>query len=349
MNSKDLRDFHFTDIDIEDFLNQKALGLDVYIKLNTDRYVKIFLEGDSISTERVEFYKNDKKVKKFYLMNGDRGKYLKFCYSLANKTMTDDAVSSEFKTNLLMSISEKFMEDVYFKGLQREMVEEGKQICKQIHNFITTQKDLYKTLIRLNEFDPSAFSHSYLVTIFSAATIMKFESYSRQLLENTALACMFHDVGKSQLPKEMVTLLPDELNQADLERYKQHPGLGADLVATKPLIHSLVTLIIRQHHEYVDGSGFPQGLTGKNIIIQGNIVCLVNDFVHLMVDEGINPIGAMRKLLSDEKNILRYLPDVIEKFIRVFVSHHEFTNPENTTLSKLLNWKESRFETGEKI
>jgi HD-GYP domain-containing protein (c-di-GMP phosphodiesterase class II) len=84
----------------------------------------------------------------------------------------------------------------------------------------------------------------------------------------------------------------------------EHPAIGASFVASRPDIPAEVRLIIEQHHEFHDGSGFPKGLRGSSIFELASIVGLANLFDELVA-------GARGSLLERQVQAMRELQGVL--------------------------------------
>lgn len=97
-------------------------------------------------------------------------------------------------------------------------------------------------------------------------------------LEYLALASQMHDVGKIGIP-DGILLKPGKLTPEELEVMKRHPQIGGDLLAN---IDSEVTWMAESialtHHEKYDGSGYPKGLKGEAIPLEGRIVAIADVF-----------------------------------------------------------------------
>ncbi|MCB9062302.1 MAG: HD domain-containing protein [Halobacteriovoraceae bacterium] len=311
-------DGEFTKIKIDEFYSSKNVLFDLYVRLSSGRYVKILHAGDQFDKERIDKYKNEKQVQYLYFSNKDRRKYIQFLNHMSGKVVNNRAVTSQTKVSLLKNISEKFLEETFTVGLKPQIIEQGKEITANIYNMIEGQDDLYKVLKNYQDFDPSAFTHAYLVTLFSSCIIKQFEWQSRVTIETTAFACMFHDIGKMKLKKELLEKRPEELDAGDLEEYKKHPEYGVEMLHGFPTISNSVKQIIFQHHEYYDGSGFPLGIKRSKILTLANIVAVADDFVHIIMKDDLKPVDALRKLLSDKTMVPKYNSQIIENFIKVF-------------------------------
>ena len=314
-----MSDENFAKIKIDEFYSSQAVLYDIYIKLKEDKYLKILHAGDTFSKDRIDKYKNEKKIDTLYFHTSDRRKFIQYNNYLAKKLISNKAVPTYNKVNQLKNVSEKFINEAYSVGMRPQVLEQGREVCENVYQLIETQSDLYTVLKSFQNFDPNAYAHSFLVVLYSTAIIKQFEWQSKTTIETTAMACMFHDIGKILLPKEFIDLSPKDMTPEQLEIYKTHPEMGVKVVETSRAINNSVKQIILQHHEAYDGTGFPFERKGNKILTLANIICLVDDFVHIMMDDKLQPTEALRKILTNKLGIKRYNSILIEKFINVFV------------------------------
>lgn len=314
-----LTDDKFTSIKIDEFYSSQAVLFDVYIKLGSNKYLKILHSGDAFSKDRLDKYKNEKKVDYLYFHNSDRRKFIQYNNFLAKKLIDNQNVPAFNKVNMLKNVTEKFIEESFTVGIKPQVIDQGKEVCENVFQLIEKQDDLYNVLRSYQNFDPSAYSHAFLVTLYSTAIIKQFEWQSKATIETTAMACMFHDIGKTQMPKELLSMRPENMSPEQLVIYQSHPELGMKLVESNRMINNSIKQIILQHHEAYDGTGFPHQKKGNKILTLANIVCLADDFVHIMMKDKIQPTEALRKILINKEGVKRYNSQILEKFIQVFV------------------------------
>jgi putative nucleotidyltransferase with HDIG domain len=93
------------------------------------------------------------------------------------------------------------------------------------------------------------------------------------------IAGLLHDIGKLSVPAEIL-YKPSTLNELEFSMIKAHPWVAYEILKTTDL-PLIVTQAILQHHERLDGSGYPQGLVGKDIILYSKILA-VSDVVEAM-------------------------------------------------------------------
>ncbi|MGB0452229.1 MAG: HD domain-containing phosphohydrolase [Bacteriovoracaceae bacterium] len=318
-------DNDFTQVRIDQFYSSKAVLFDIYIKLAKNKYLKILHAGDKFDKERLDRYKNDKNIEYLFFHTKDRRKFIQFSNLVAGKTVTSKKVGADRKMGLLKNLSEKYTEEVFTQGVKPQIIEEGRQVCEHIYNFIEKEEDLYKLLKSYHDFDPEAVEHSFLVTLYTSAIIKQFEWQSKTTIETAAMACMLHDIGKMELPQELVKMRPKDMNEDQLKKYQLHPEIGAQIVDNNSLINKSVKQIIYQHHENFDGTGYPHNIKGVKILTLANIIHLADDFAHMMIDQKLKPTEALKAIITDSKMVKRYNSVIIENFIKAFVDPKKLT------------------------
>lgn len=93
-------------------------------------------------------------------------------------------------------------------------------------------------------------------------------------LTGLELASVVHDVGKINVPSEILSK-PGKLSEAEFALIKTHPVVGAELLADIDFDWP-ISAIIRQHHERLDGSGYPDGLAGDEILLEARILAVAD-------------------------------------------------------------------------
>jgi PAS domain S-box-containing protein/putative nucleotidyltransferase with HDIG domain len=137
-------------------------------------------------------------------------------------------------------------------------------------------------------------------------------------IETMAVAGLLHDIGKVSVPTEIL-IKPSKLNESEFSVLRGHSRVSYDIVKTLELPWAIDQIVL-QHHERLDGSGYPQGLAGENITLGAKILG-VADVVEAMVSH--RPYRAALGLdkaleeISEKKGIL-YDPVVAEACLKLF-------------------------------
>lgn len=122
-----------------------------------------------------------------------------------------------------------------------------------------------------------------------------------------------HDVGKAKLPESILNK-PSGLDPGEWALVKQHPTLGREMVE-KTFI-AAAGPIIEQHHERLDGSGYPHGLSGDDISLEAQIVAVVDSYDAMTTERPYSRARSKEEALEELDRCAGtlYRPDVIEAF-----------------------------------
>ncbi len=158
--------------------------------------------------------------------------------------------------------------------------------------------------------DPYTAGHQHRVTNLACA-IAREMGLSKEQIEAIRIAGIIHDVGKIRVPAEILSW-PGRLSDIDFNVIKTHPQVGYDIIK-KIELPSSVAQIMLQHHERLDGSGYPGGLKAKDILLEAKILA-VADVVEAMashrpyraalgIDKALEEISRNKGILYD-KNVV---------------------------------------------
>ena len=101
-------------------------------------------------------------------------------------------------------------------------------------------------------------------------------------LEELRLGCLLHDIGKVAIP-DRILLKPERLSAEETEIVRQHPVTGEKICAPLKSLRRILP-IIRHHHERMDGSGYPDGLSGEEIPLKARILQVADVYDALIKD-----------------------------------------------------------------
>jgi len=135
-----------------------------------------------------------------------------------------------------------------------------------------------------------------LMGIFSKS--MKID---RETMHHVMVGALLHDIGKIMVPDNILHK-PGKLDDDEFARMKQHVVFSRELLKKTPGIHQLTVDVAAQHHERIDGSGYPEGLKGCNICREGKMVAITDVYDAITADrcyhKGLPPTVALKKLLE---------------------------------------------------
>lgn len=136
------------------------------------------------------------------------------------------------------------------------------------------------TLVGSGETDISVTQHGISVAVISML-IAHTLSLTKSEVRDIALGSLFHDIGKLKVP-ETIRRKRGELTDHESNFLKMHPNFGYDILNRTGLFPEAMLDIVLHHHEFIDGSGFPNHLTEAKILQTTQIVSLANSYEILL-------------------------------------------------------------------
>lgn len=119
------------------------------------------------------------------------------------------------------------------------------------------------SIMKIAAHDYYTHTHSINVSIYSLS-MAKFLGFSDKDLNDMGMSSMLHDLGKSRVEWEIINK-NGKLDEAEFEQMKKHPAAGYEIALEMGITDKRILSGIRSHHEKLDGSGYPDGLSGKEI------------------------------------------------------------------------------------
>ncbi len=157
--------------------------------------------------------------------------------------------------------------------------------------------------------------HSNRVTRYALATGSEL-SLNRQQMGSLWLGALFHDVGKLAIPDAILTK-QGPLTDEEYASIKRHPALGVKVIGRitflRPAVHGIL-----QHHERWAGKGYPAGLKGEGISIDGRILAVCDAFDAMTSDRPYRKARAEEEAVVELKRCsgTQFDPSVVESFLR---------------------------------
>ena len=234
-----------------------------------------------------------------------------------------DELSGQPKQNWHQLVTKAIPEIV----LKRASLKTGPEIIETINNQILEyeKKKIYSAdildsiqslALALDAKDSYTEGHSNRVSEY-AYLLAKELGLDLQELEWIRLAANMHDIGKIGIP-ESILCKPAKLTKEEYEVMKKHPVIGAKILKPiKPL--EKVSMLVLYHHEYWDGSGYPQGLIKNDIPIGSRIVSIVDAFQAMTSNRPYRPSlpfeEAISRLSAGKEK--QWDPELVEIFIKL--------------------------------
>lgn len=166
--------------------------------------------------------------------------------------------------------------------------------------------------------DPYTAGHQKRVALI-ACEIAQEMGLSKEQIEGIRVMGFLHDIGKIVVPAEILSK-PGRINEYEFHIIKAHSQVGYDILKGIELPWP-VALATIQHHERLDGSGYPRGLKGDEIILEARILAVADVLEAMASHRPYRPALGLDKALEEirQKKGIFYDPEVVDACLRLFV------------------------------
>jgi PAS domain S-box-containing protein len=178
---------------------------------------------------------------------------------------------------------------------ERKQVEE-----ERLQSFANLRKALSGTIqaisLAVETRDPYTAGHQRRVADL-ARSIASAINLRKDQIEGVRMASMIHDIGKIAIPAEILSK-PTKLTEVEFSLIKIHPRAGYDILKDIEFPWP-ISRIILEHHERMDGSGYPNGLTGKDLLIESKILSVADSVEAIASHRPYRPALGVDKALEE--------------------------------------------------
>ncbi len=169
--------------------------------------------------------------------------------------------------------------------------------------------------------DPYTAGHQTRVADLSRAVAREME-LPPEKIDGLRLAANLHDLGKMTVPAEILTK-PGKLNEAEFNLIKDHAQTGYNVLKDIKFPWPIAD-IAHQHHERIDGKGYPRGLVASEILIEAKILAVADTIEAIASHRPYRPAIGLDKALEIIQNDPGYDPEVIKATLKVFAKGFKF-------------------------
>jgi putative nucleotidyltransferase with HDIG domain len=167
--------------------------------------------------------------------------------------------------------------------------------------------------------DPYTAAHQRRVALLSAALAQEL-GLPRDMLETIGRAALVHDIGKLSVPAEILGK-PSRLTSSEMEVIRNHAQAGHDILA-KIEFDRPIARIVLEHHERLDGSGYPRGLHGDSILLESRVLGVADVVEAIASHRPYRPalgIDAALEEIQSRRGTL-FEPGVVDACLKLFQS-----------------------------
>jgi len=295
-----------------------ALSFDVFVRTAKDKHDLLFKSGKQYTALiHAKIFKYS--ISALYVSTTELQHYYSYLEENVDVVFGDFLISSKSKAKITHELVTSLAKLV-LENPDADITVRYKKIVTLIADFIFTTDDAVKHLISFTSSSFQDYNHLVNVGIYSLGLL-------KEILKETdkhnigEIACGFflHDLGKHDIPKH-ITQKNGQLTPDEWKLIKQHPEKGFRLMEQFSLESEEIRIILLQHHERHNGSGYPLGLTGDQIHMYSKICAIADIFDALTSHRPYRYAQSSFKALKVMQTEMRkeFDPGLFSRFVLMF-------------------------------
>jgi hypothetical protein len=241
-------DEDFFSIPLNQYLSGRNSRFDLYLKLKSNKFVKVLHKGDSFDLHFLSGLEQ-RGVSLLYINRNKLSEYLKIQEKILSAIAKDYGAPLRFKSFVICGQGSQIF--TCFQELQdRHSLQNLDLFIPAIQNMVEEYRIKYKKNFSKVLFQDTAEHHHSILTVIMGIIISKGQKIlSQGPLKNIVMASMFHDISlENEIEAQRVQ---------ESDKFKQHPLLSEELLSRHNYFDSVVLQAVRQHHMRVRGESFP--------------------------------------------------------------------------------------------
>lgn len=265
---------------------EEPLPFDLYVNSSVikgkEKYIRIFPSGRSLTKDDVEEFHH--KYLQLYVPEEQRKSFL--------KSLTQSGIDDVQKATVIKETALEYLHNIFDKEKEfsTELLSKNIEGCREVVESMVDVLDNHnidslRSLIgNLSFHDFYTYDHSINVSMYCIQIYRAVNPKAKRIeLIHAGLGGLLHDLGKIKIPTHILNS-PGGLSQEEYQTIKTHPDLGLSLLldgsceVSEDIDLKIISRVVHEHHENIDGTGYPRKLKGRDEIHLLARICTIADF-----------------------------------------------------------------------
>ncbi len=241
-----------------------------------DGVYSTIIHSNSQYTKDIERFILENNIEDVFVKVEHHQQYEEDITSYLKKIIHKDDIETDIKTDILHEMASDIINDLLEGDLNPQKLEQTNEVVNDTVNLILDDPTAIQAMLKVTTHDYYTYTHSVNVSTY-ALGFGQYLGFNKEQLSLLGRAAIMHDVGKRKISSEIINkngkLTDDEFNEI-----KKHTTYGVNILKELGETNQILLDIVEQHHEKLDGSGYPYGLKDKEIHPFAQIMSIVDIF-----------------------------------------------------------------------
>lgn len=235
-------------------------------------------------------------VQTLWLKGDERRRYEQYVERHLETLLSNPQIATPRKVELLHSAAQTTLESVMVDPRHTEAVPRTRRVAQQTVQLIVKEREALGHMAALMARDYDTVRHSMNVSVFATGLAYAAGVRNPTDLRDLALGGLLHDIGKSELPRELIAK-PGAYTDEEMALMRTHVPRGEHILQHDGRMGSLGMVVVSQHHERLTGLGYPRALEPQHIHLFGRIAAIADVYDAMTSDRSyqraMKPVDAL--------------------------------------------------------
>ncbi|MBN8554455.1 MAG: HD domain-containing protein [Deltaproteobacteria bacterium] len=303
-------------VPIDVFAVGEKVEMDVYFYYQ--RQYVLFKSKNSVWASADDLKLANTQIDTLYVHLPSSAEHDKFLHSRLKMILERPNISLERKGKVLYEIADPILSKVFKTPSSEELLSSAGTFAKSCIQYLNSQGGL-RELLKLSSENLTEHAHALHCSTYAIALAKELGHKDQTQLFHVAMGGLLHDIGKSKIDSKIIEKTK-ELTEEEWLLVRQHPNFGYDIVKDRSGVPELSKKIILEHHERVNGKGYPNGR--KTLHVFSRVTAIVDAFNSITSERSFAkskpPFVALKYMLETmreelDKTILVKFIDMLSK------------------------------------
>ena len=306
-----MSDTKYMKIRLKSLPAERPVPFDLFVSIGK-KYVHYLRSGDKIDAAKLQKFES-RPSHPFFILASERSAYQKF----VREGLMSDRIPNREKALILRESTLVLVEELFERPDIDTALSDARQVVEDFVMLMDNDASAMGHLIGLTSHDFYTYNHSLDVSVYSIG-LGQAVGFRDRDLKDLGLGGLFHDIGKRQIPLEIICKT-GPLTDAEWIEMKKHPQYGLAIL-TQHNATVNVKACAFEHHESMAGNGYPQSLSAAEIHGMARVVSVADTYDALTTQRSysnpMKPSDAIELMTGKIKD--KYDPEVMRALLEIF-------------------------------
>ncbi len=258
-------------------LDEEVLTLDIYLR-QAERGQFALYRGKGIPFSSKDHKRLvERGVRFVYIPAEQHREYRKALVARLDRLYDDPKLKHDERARIIRTASTQLIEEALSDPTAEGAIESVTDLGDQFANWLEKDPQKFSYLLDISEHDFYTATHMLNVGIGCGILMSRLCPEEPELVQLAFEGGLLHDIGKRDVP-EAILNKEGQLEESEWKQIQRHPSLGYEILSEHGGLHSVILEMTRDHHEHLDGTGYPSGRKADDLSLAARVCAVVDVF-----------------------------------------------------------------------